>query len=84
MIFFFFFLELEMKTRIDEVFKRYDVAPVVKRKVKKKPNEFQENIVVCCFFVNYCCIIFCMSSSSYQKFLYLITCGSLYEHDCFS
>lgn len=35
-----------MKTRIDEVFKRYDVAPVVKKKVKKKPNEFQENIVV--------------------------------------
>lgn len=39
-----------MKTRIDEVFKRYDVAPVVKKKVKKKPNEFQENIVVSFFF----------------------------------
>ncbi|XP_048084737.1 jouberin isoform X1 [Alosa alosa] len=39
-------VELEVKTRIDEVFRRYDVVPVVRKKVKKKPDELQENIVL--------------------------------------
>lgn len=38
-----------MKERLDVVFKKYDIPPVVKKKVKKKPDELQENIVVCMF-----------------------------------
>ncbi|XP_063040333.1 jouberin isoform X2 [Engraulis encrasicolus] len=37
--------EIDVKGRLDEVFKKYDLPPVVRKKVKKKPDENQENIV---------------------------------------
>ncbi|KAL2098895.1 hypothetical protein ACEWY4_005375 [Coilia grayii] len=38
--------EIDVKGRLDEVLKRYDLPPVVKKKVKRKPDENQENIVL--------------------------------------